>query len=73
MFNSGSEYQQAADMLYKAMKGAGTDNATLIATTARYGADERVLIANAFIGTYGDTIEKWLKGDLSGNMQKLFT
>ncbi|KAH0574417.1 Annexin 9 [Spironucleus salmonicida] len=66
-----ADYRPAAERLYKAMKGLGTDEATLIDVAASHTADERLAIAEAFAGLYGDTLEKWLKKELSGHLEKL--
>ena len=41
MFNNDSKIQKAAERLYKAMKGMGTDEATIIAVASEFNADER--------------------------------
>lgn len=41
MFNKDSDIQKAAERLYKAMKGMGTDEEAIIAVASSFNSDER--------------------------------
>ena len=60
-----------------AMKGAGTDEDTLIKVTLKYSHKERLKIRHDYKAAYGRELIKDLEGDLSGNflvtMKALFT
>ena len=62
-----SELSEAAEKLYKAMKGAGTDEATLIKVTTQYPLSIRLKIREKYKSLYGQDLLDDLKSDISGN------
>nr|AMP46316.1 annexin 13 [Spironucleus barkhanus] len=64
-------FKEQAEKLYKAMKGLGTNEQVIFEVASSHTAEERFSIAEAFVGLYGDTLEKWFKKELSGNLEKL--
>jgi len=67
--------------LYKSMKGFGTNERLLVDVTARMNNTQRVKVAAMWQSWVqqkekkkkkGDTLLKWLKGDLGGNAEDLF-
>nr|AMP46306.1 annexin 3 [Spironucleus barkhanus] len=66
-----SNYKEQAEKLYKAMKGIGTNEEAIIEVASSHSAEERLAIAEAFLGLYGDSLEKYLKKELTGNLEKL--
>lgn len=55
--------------LYTAMKGLGTDEATVnrIILESGYNAADLVKIMDAYEGKYGDTLMSWIQDDFSGS------
>lgn len=64
-----SEY--FADRLWKSMKGAGTDDATLIRIVVSRSEIDLVEIKTAFLQKYHKTLYKMIQGDCSGDYKKL--
>lgn len=62
-----SELSEAAEKLYKAMKGAGTDEATLIKVTTQYPLSIRLKLREKYKSLYGQDLLDDLKSDISGN------
>jgi len=62
-------YREAADVLYKAMKGFGTDEKKLIQVLASLPHDGRVAIASEFERAHGKSLEKELESELSGRFR----
>jgi annexin A7/11 len=60
-----------AERLYKSMKGAGTDDATLIRLIATRSEFDLKNISKTFQKTYGKTLQDFIKGDCSGDYRKL--
>uniref|UniRef100_A0A4D5RA79 Annexin n=1 Tax=Scolopendra viridis TaxID=118503 RepID=A0A4D5RA79_SCOVI len=56
-----------AERLYKSMKGAGTDDRTLIRIVAVRSERDMVLIKSEFEKIYGSTLEEFIEGDTSGD------
>ena len=69
MFMSPAEYD--ATCLYKAMKGLGTNEGVLIEIIGTRTPQQLTAIKLAFRDIYNDDLEKWVKGDTSGNFRKL--
>ena len=69
MFMTPSEYD--AMCLYKAMKGLGTDEGVLIEIIGTRTNEELREIKDVFEREYKGTLEKWVKGDTSGNFKNL--
>ncbi|XP_078396005.1 annexin A13-like isoform X2 [Cetorhinus maximus] len=59
-----------AKRLKKACKGAGTDEVTIIKILASRSTEQRQKIKEKYRALYGKDLEKMLKGDLSGNLEK---
>ncbi|XP_067887095.1 annexin A13-like [Heterodontus francisci] len=59
-----------AKRIKKACKGAGTDETTIIKILASRSAEQRQKIKEKYRALYGKDIEKMLKGDLSGCLEK---
>lgn len=57
------------DALYKAMKGFGTDEDTLIKIVANRTSSQRQKIKKDYIATYGKDLIEELKEDLNGKME----
>ncbi|KAH0574297.1 Annexin [Spironucleus salmonicida] len=68
---STDKYTQAAERLYKAMKGSGTDEDEIIAVASTFSDEERLMIAEAFNKQYSKCMIESLKKDLSGDFEKL--
>ena len=66
-----SKYANYAEQLYKAMKGAGTDEDTLIKVTTSENLNERIKIKDKYKKLYGRDLLDDLKSDLSGNFLKV--
>ena len=60
-----------AEELYKSMKGAGTDDDTLIRIVVSRSEVELVEIKQAFLDLYHKTLYTMIKGDTSGDYRKL--
>ncbi|CAL6105751.1 Annexin_9 [Hexamita inflata] len=60
-----------AGELRKALKGAGTDEKTIIRIASTHNFIERALISRAFTAQFGLSLEKELKSDLAGNIENL--
>lgn len=60
-----------ADILYKAMKGFGTDENALIAVLCNRTWEQRKEIALAFKTSYGKDLVKEIESETSGNFEKL--
>uniref|UniRef100_A0A4D5R961 Annexin n=1 Tax=Scolopendra viridis TaxID=118503 RepID=A0A4D5R961_SCOVI len=59
-----------AERLYRAMKGFGTDDRTLIRIVAVRSERDMVLIKSEFEKNYGRTLEHFIAGDTSGDYKK---
>ncbi len=59
------------ELLYKAMKGAGTDEDTLIKVTSKHKLETRLKIKSQYKITYGKDLLDDFKSDLSGNFLNL--
>jgi len=57
-------------VLYKAMKGMGTDEKTIISVVANRSSAQLLIVAKQFLTMYGKTLQKWLKSELRGNLEK---
>ena len=72
-----SVVNQDVDALRKAMKGAGTDEDTLIKVALKYSQKERLKLRHDYKAAYGRELLDDLAGDISGNflvtMKALFT
>jgi hypothetical protein len=68
---SESKYSNYCEQLYNAMKGAGTDEDTLIKVTTSEPLKERLKIKDKYIVMYGRDLLDDLKSDLSGNFGKV--
>ncbi|XP_018019737.1 annexin-B12-like [Hyalella azteca] len=60
-----------ASMLRKAMKGLGTDEASIINILANRPNDQRQKISSAFKHAYGKDLVKELKSELSGKFERV--
>ena len=69
MFMSPAEYD--AYCLYKAMKGLGTDEGVLIEIIGTRNNQQLREIQDIFEKEYKSSLEKWVKGDTSGNFKLL--
>ena len=69
MFMSPAEYD--AYCLYKAMKGLGTDEGVLIEIIGTRNNQQLREIQDIFEKEYKSSLEKWIKGDTSGNFKLL--
>ncbi|KJE90820.1 Anxa6 protein [Capsaspora owczarzaki ATCC 30864] len=56
-----------AERLYKAMKGMGTDDSTLIRIVVEHCEVDLGNIKDEFYKAYGQTLETFVRGDTSGN------
>lgn len=65
------ELASACEQLYKAMKGAGTDEDTLIKVTTQYPLTIRLKIRDKYKSLYGQDLLADLKSDLSGNLREV--
>ena len=66
-----SKYAAYSEQLYNAMKGAGTDEDTLIKIATAEPLKERLKIKEKYIMVYGRDLIEDLESDLSGNFQKV--
>ena len=66
-----SKYAAYSEQLYNAMKGAGTDEDTLIKIATTEPLKERLKIKEKYIMVYGRDLIEDLESDLSGNFQKV--
>nr|AMP46312.1 annexin 9 [Spironucleus barkhanus] len=66
-----SNFKEQAEKLKKAMKGLGTDEEAIIAISSAHTAEERQQISDAFLGLYGDSLEKIMKKELTGKLEQL--
>ena len=66
-----SDLEKYVQQLYKAMKGAGTDEDTLIKVTVENPLKKRLKIKAQYILTYGTDLLDDFKSDLSGNFLEL--
>ena len=57
--------------LYKAMKGAGTKEGVLIEIIGTRTPQELMQVKDAFQREYNGSLEKWVRGDTSGNFRNL--
>ena len=69
MFMTPAEYD--ATCLYKAMKGLGTNEGVLIEIIGTRTPQQLMAVKEAFRALYNEDLEKWVKGDTSGNFRKL--
>ena len=69
MFMTPAEYD--AVCLYKAMKGLGTNEGVLIEIIGTRGPTQLMAVKETFRRIYNEDLEKWVKGDTSGNFRKL--
>ena len=60
-----------AQILRKAMKGLGTDEMAIIQVMKTHNSRERTAIAESFCSQYGMTLDRELKKELSGNLEKI--
>lgn len=68
LFMTPPEYD--AYCLYKAMKGAGTNDGVLIEILGTRNNTEIQMIKSVFEKTYGKSLEKWVKSETSFNFKK---
>uniref|UniRef100_A0A0R3WA18 Annexin n=1 Tax=Taenia asiatica TaxID=60517 RepID=A0A0R3WA18_TAEAS len=59
-----------AEMLYRSMKGAGTNDDSLIRIILAYSEDSLQKIQNKFDNTYEKTLVEMISGDTSGDYKK---
>ena len=71
MFMTPAEYD--AMCLYKAMKGAGTREGVLIEIIGTRTNQELMQVKDIFQREYHESLEKWVRGDTSGNFRNLLT
>ena len=69
MFMTPAEFD--AMCLYKAMKGLGTHEGVLIEIIGTRTSQQLMEIKDAFQREYNESLEKWVKGDTSGNFRNL--
>jgi annexin A7/11 len=69
MFMTPAEYD--AMCLYKAMKGLGTNEGVLIEIIGTRTNQELTEIKTVFNRDYGQTLEKWVRSETSGNFRNL--
>jgi len=60
-----------AKQLYKSMKGAGTNDKALIRAMVTRSEVDLGDIKTIFAGTYGQTLEQFIKDDISGDYKRL--
>lgn len=60
-----------AERLYQSMKGAGTDDSTLIRIVTTRAEDDLKHVAMAFVDTYGQTLVDFIKADCGGDYRRL--
>lgn len=63
--------KREADKLAKAMKGFGTDEATIIAVLSQHSNKQLVEIAHEYKTRHGKDLDHMLKKELSGDFEKL--
>jgi len=66
-----SKYEADAQALRDALKGSGTDEATIINITSKRSNSERQTIRQAYKAAFGRDLIEDLDEDLSGNFQKV--
>jgi len=59
-----------AEYLYKAMKGLGTNDSVLIEILVTRTPEHIKKIKDAFVRKYGESLEKWLMEETSGDYEK---
>jgi annexin A7/11 len=59
-----------ADYLHKAMKGLGTNDSVLIEILVTRTPDQIKKIKEAFVKKYGESLEKWITEEASGDYRK---
>lgn len=59
-----------AELLHKAMKGLGTNDSVLIEILTTRTPDHIKKIKEAFVKKYGQSLEKWLMDETSGDYEK---
>jgi len=59
-----------AEVLYKAMKGMGTDEEKLNAIISTRTLDQLQEIKKVFLDKYGKSLEKWIQSETSGNYEE---
>jgi len=69
MFMTPAEFD--AMCLYKAMKGLGTNEGVLIEIIGTRTNEQLMQIKDAFQREYNQSLEKWIRGDTSGNFRNL--
>ena len=69
MFMTPAEFD--AMWLYKAMKGLGTNDSVLIEIIGTRNNQELMEIKQVFQREYHEPLEKWVRGDTSGNFRNL--
>jgi len=60
-----------AKVLYKAMKGIGTDQKPITAIVSQRSTKQLKKVASQFQTMFGKDLQKWLKSELSGNYEKV--
>jgi len=60
-----------AKVLYKAMKGFGTDEDKIIGVVAFRSSQQLMQVEKKFQTMYGDNLSKWLEKELKGNLEKV--
>jgi len=60
-----------AKVLYKAMKGFGTDEDKIMNVVANRSSAQLMAVEKKFRTMYGDDLAKWLEKELKGNMEKV--
>merc|ERR1719268_252864 len=60
-----------AKVLYKAMKGFGTDEDKIIGVVAFRSSAQLMQVEKKFQTMYGDNLSKWLEKELKGNLEKV--
>ncbi|CAL6008860.1 Annexin_9 [Hexamita inflata] len=63
--------QSAAQQLYEAMRGAGTDEKAIGRIAAGFNFMERATVAQVFQQMYGKSLEGELKRELTGNVERM--
>ncbi|KAG8441620.1 hypothetical protein GDO86_010707, partial [Hymenochirus boettgeri] len=63
--------ERDAKKLYKACKGAGTDEKAIIEVLANRTSEQRQEVKQKYKSSYGKDLEQVLKSELSGNFEKL--
>jgi len=60
-----------AKVLYKAMKGFGTDEDKIMNVVANRSSAQLMAVEKKFRTMYGDDLAKWLEKELKGNLEKV--